>query len=145
MSQTVNIGKMAVLIATLSEDELAHFQDQLKGYTYCSGKAGSMNMQKVISSVETAAKRNGIIQDEVYRETHALYHAILEALEGVTRGQLAIGDTMRTVGLRFTVVRGRPYDRSQEGEWIAVSFYGTIGAPVKGLEHETIGLGINHI
>ena len=33
----------------------------------------------------------------------------------------------------------------KEGEWVAVALYGTIGAPVKGSEHEAIGLGINHI
>lgn len=51
----------------------------------------------------------------------------------------------RTVGLRFAVVRGQPYKEKMEGEWLAVAFYGTIGAPIKGLEHETMGLGINHI
>ena len=35
--------------------------------------------------------------------------------------------------------------RKKEGEWVAVALYGTIGAPVKGSEHEAIGLGINHI
>ncbi|WP_219914438.1 hut operon transcriptional regulator HutP [Thalassobacillus sp. CUG 92003] len=145
MGQTVQIGKLALLIATLDEDELEGFRPQLQTVDYCQGKAGSMNMQKVISAVETAAKRNSIISEDVYRETHALYHAILEALEGVTRGQIAIGDMMRTVGLKFAVVRGKPYERSGEGEWLAVAFYGTIGAPVKGLEHETMGLGINHI
>ena len=28
------------------------------------------------------------------------------------------------------------------GEWISVGIYGTIGAPIKGFEHEAIGLGI---
>ncbi|OON42936.1 anti-terminator HutP, partial [Bacillus anthracis] len=40
---------------------------------------------------------------------------------------------------------GTPYDGKKEGEWVAVALYGTIGAPVKGSEHEAIGLGINHI
>ncbi|MFG6119652.1 hut operon transcriptional regulator HutP [Thalassobacillus sp. B23F22_16] len=145
MSQRVKIGKLAVLLASLEEEELTPFQGQLEGVKFCTGRAGSMNMQKVIAAVETAAKRQDIISEEVYRETHSLYHAILEALEGVTRGQIAIGDMMRTVGLKFAVVRGEPYDRNGEGEWLAVAFYGTIGAPVKGLEHETMGLGINHI
>ncbi len=141
----MKIGKLAVLLTTLEEEELAPFEKQLEDVDFCLGRAGSMNMQKVISAVETAAKRQQIISEIVYRETHSLYHAILEALEGVTRGQIAIGDMMRTVGLKFAVVRGKPYDRDGEGEWIAVAFYGTIGAPVKGLEHETMGLGINHI
>ena len=145
MTQRLHIGKLATLLAMLDDDERSPFESIMDEVRVCEGKVGSMNMQKVISAVETAVKRTGLIEEGVYRETHALYHAILEALEGVTRGQLAIGDMMRTVGLRFAVVRGNPYQDKKEGEWIAVAFYGTIGAPVKGLEHEAIGLGINHI
>lgn len=145
MTQKVWIGKIAILLALLDENECIPFESMLNEVIVCKGKVGSMNMQKIISAVETTAKRNKIIEEDVYRETHALYHAILEALEGVTRGQLAIGEMMRTVGLRFAVVRGKPYKETKEGEWIAVAFYGTIGAPVKGLEHEAIGLGVNHI
>ena len=111
----------------------------------CVGKVGAMDSQKVVAAVETAAKRNGLINPDVYRESHALYHAIIEALEGVTRGQVQLGAVLRTVGLRFSIIRGNPYDGPEEGEWIAVAIYGTIGAPVKGLEHEAVGLGINHI
>ncbi|RFU70946.1 anti-terminator HutP [Peribacillus saganii] len=145
MSRKIAIGKIALLLASLAEEELDYFRPTLKELSFCQGKVGSMNMQKVISAVETAAKRNGIIHESLYRETHALYHAILEAIKGVTRDQPAIGEMSRTVGLRFSVVRGAPYANEAEGEWISVAFYGTIGAPVKGLEHETIGLGINHI
>ncbi|MBH0230638.1 hut operon transcriptional regulator HutP [Halobacillus yeomjeoni] len=145
MSQKTQIGKLALLAATLSPDELEPFSEKLEEVKYCIGKAGSMDTQKIIAAVETAAKRNGLIAQDVYRETHALYHAILESLEGVMRGQLGVGNMMRTVGLRFSIVRGTPYDQKEEGEWIAVAFYGTIGAPVKGLEHETCGLGVNHI
>ena len=145
MSQEIHIGKVAVLLATLDDHEMLHFQPQLKGVHYCTGKVGAMNMEKVIAAVETAAKRENIIAEQLYRENHALYHAILEALEGITRGQFAIGDMKRTVGLRFAIVKGKPYANKNEGEWIAVAFYGTIGAPVKGLEHEAFGLGVNHI
>ncbi len=145
MSQEIRIGKIATLLAMLDESEYSSFDAMFNEVDTCLGKVGSMNMQKVISSVETAVKRSGLIEEGIYRETHALYHTIVEALEGVTRGQLAIGETMRTVGLRFAVVRGRPYEEEKEGEWIAVAFYGTIGAPIKGLEHEALGLGINHI
>jgi hut operon positive regulator len=58
---------------------------------------------------------------------------------------MQIGSVLRTVGLSFAILRGNPYENEQEGDWIAESLYGTIGAPVKGSEHETIGLGINHI
>lgn len=145
MSQKVAIGKIAILLASLTEEEMEYFSDSLREVKFCQGKVGSMNMQKVISAVETAAKRNGLIHESYYRETHALYHAIVEGIEGVTRGQPAIGEMSRTVGLRFSIVRGTPYNAEGEGEWIAVAFYGTIGAPIKGSEHETIGLGINHI
>ncbi|MFT4415486.1 hut operon transcriptional regulator HutP [Fredinandcohnia humi] len=145
MAQKIAIGKIAVLLAALTEEELVAMGPVLNGVSYCQGKVGSMNMQKVISAVETAAKRSGLIHQTNYRDTHALYHAILEGIEGVTRGKPAIGEVSRTVGLRFAVVRGSPYENEEEGEWIAVAFYGTIGAPIKGLEHETIGLGINHM
>ncbi|RFA33193.1 anti-terminator HutP [Virgibacillus dokdonensis] len=145
MNNHLRIGKIATLLVMLDEEERTYFSSAFETVQICEGKVGSMELQKVISSVETAVKRSGMIEEKLYRETHALYHAILEALEGVTRGQSALGEMMRTVGLRFAVVRGKPYELEQEGEWIAVAFYGTIGAPIRGLEHEAIGLGINHI
>ena len=63
-----------------------------------------MNSQKVVAAMETAAKSNQVIETDVYRETHALYHAIMEALYGVTRGQIQLADVLRTVGLRFAIV-----------------------------------------
>jgi hut operon positive regulatory protein len=145
MSRKVAIGKVALLLASLTDEELDIFRPSLEEVRFCQGKVGSMTLQKVIAAVETAAKRNGLIQEHLYRETHALYHAILEGIEGVTRGKPVIGEMSRTVGLRFSIVRGKPYLEPAEGEWLAVAFYGTIGAPVKGAEHETVGLGINHI
>ena len=145
MGQNILIGKIAILLALLNENERKPYESQLKDIKYCQGKVGAMSLEKVITAVETAAKRHQVIHEDIYRETHSLYHAILEGLEGVSRGQLVIGDMKRTVGLRFAVVRGQPYKEKMEGEWLAVAFYGTIGAPIKGLEHETMGLGINHI
>ncbi|MCM3161552.1 MULTISPECIES: hut operon transcriptional regulator HutP [Metabacillus] len=145
LSKNRLIGRNAIMLL-LSENpnEQLQFLQQNK-WRGCLGKVGSMEANKVVASIETAAKKNGIIQSDVYRESHALYHAIMEALHGVTRGQVQLGSVLRTVGLSFAVLRGNPYDHEQEGDWIAVSLYGTIGAPVKGSEHETIGLGINHI
>jgi hut operon positive regulator len=141
------IGRNAILLAMLEEEEEAEIITHLDAleWRYCKGKVGSMELQKIVSSIETAAKRNNVVNSELYREMHALYHAVIEAVQGVTRGQVELGDLMRTVGLRFAVVRGKPYENDEEGEWIAVALYGTIGAPIRGLEHETIGLGINHI
>lgn len=136
------IGKLAMLYVL--DDSYQAKIDEL-GWIHCTGKVGSMESNKVVAAIETAAKKNQVIKGGIYRETHSLYHAIMEALHGVTRGQVQLGTVLRTVGLRFAIVRGQPYEQAEEGEWIAVALYGTIGAPVKGLEHEAIGLGINHI
>lgn len=142
------IGKTAIMY-TLSEGELEQQireQAEENGYRMIKGKVGSMSTEKIFAAVETAAQREGLIRKDYYRDTHALYHAILDAFVGICRGQLGLGDMLRTVGLMFTVVKGpRTFEQSEDGEWIAVVLYGTIGAPVKGYEHETIGLGINHL
>lgn len=142
------IGRIAIMF-TLSEGELEEqiMKDAEKnGYKMIKGKVGSMSTEKIFAAVETAAQREGLIRKDYYRDTHALYHAILDAFVGICRGQLGLGDMLRTVGLMFTVVKGpRTVEQSEDGEWIAVVLYGTIGAPVKGYEHETIGLGINHL
>ncbi|GAC91518.1 anti-terminator HutP [Anoxybacillus flavithermus NBRC 109594] len=141
------IGRNAILLALMEEEEEQAVLEHLamSRWRCCKGKVGAMELQKIVAAIETAAKRNGVVNGELYREMHALYHAVVEAMQGVTRGQVELGDFMRTVGLRFAVVRGMPYENEAEGEWIAVALYGTIGAPIRGLEHETIGLGINHI
>src|SRR5699024_3029425 len=145
MNKNIRFGKFASLVALTDEDTARSLMPEFKSFRVITGKVGTMDLKKVIASVETAAKREGIINDEVYRETHALYHAIVEAIQGVTRGDLAVGDIMRTVGLEFSIIRGNPYVEDGEGEWIAVWFYGTIGAAIRGKEHESLCLGINHI
>lgn len=139
------IGRHATLLLLMGETHELEESTKHLNWKSCLGKVGSMDSQKVVAAIEIAAKQQGIIQENLYRESHALYHAIMEALHGVTRGQMQLGSVMRTVGLRFAVVRGNPYVEEVEGEWLAVAIYGTIGAPVRGLEHETLGLGINHI
>ncbi len=143
-----SIGKKALMYA-LSDGEL---EEQIKesaetnGFKMIKGKVGSMSTEKIFAAVETAAQREGLVRGEHYRDTHALYHAILDAFVGICRGQLGLGNMLRTVGLIFTVVRGpRTSDNRDDGEWLAVVLYGTIGAPIKGYEHETIGLGLNHL
>ena len=139
------IGRLATLIVLNENIKEQHKTLNKLNWKYCNGNIGSMDSQKVIAAIETAAKQNEIIKKGVYRETHALYHAIMESLHGITRGQIQLGSIMRTVGLKFSIVRGKPYENEINGEWLAVAIYGTIGAPAKGLEHETLGLGINHI
>ncbi|HEU5140139.1 MAG TPA: hut operon transcriptional regulator HutP [Bacillales bacterium] len=138
------IGREALLLLLQDKDKLPQELQKLN-WKFCKGKVGAMEGQKVVAAVETAAKNQKIVRADLYRDTHALYHAIIEAMIGVTRGNNQIGTVLRTVGLQFAIVRGNPYQDREEGEWIAVALYGTIGAPVKGLEHEAIGLGVNHI
>ncbi len=143
-----SIGKNAIMYALADGELEAQFKTTAEnnGYKLIKGKVGSMSTEKIFAAVETAAQREGLIREDYYRDTHALYHAILDAFVGICRGQLGLGNMLRTVGLIFTVVRGpRNVEHREDGEWLAVVLYGTIGAPVKGYEHETIGLGLNHL
>ena len=56
---------------------------------------------------------------DVYREEHSLYHVIIESLGGICRGQLNLGNALRTVGLRFSVVSGPKSVETKEKD----SFY----------------------
>lgn len=140
----LTIGKLALLITMAEEKQksLLVEEGRKNKFAICVGKVGTMNAEKVVAAIMTTAKREGLWNNS-FAEEHALYDAIIEALTGICRGQLVLGDIMRTVGLNFSVVRGKL--GSNNGEWFAVGLYGTIGAPIKGFEHETIGLGINHI
>ncbi len=142
------IGKLTILLLISSEEEEKELIKKITqaGYTYCIGKAGTMDSNAVIGAIETAAKRAEIILKDSYREEHALYHTALNALRGLCRGEIGIGNLLRTVGVKFVVLRG-PMDTTKKdlGEWIAVGIYGTIGAPIKGFEHEAIGLEINPV
>lgn len=139
------IGKVAVYmtLGDMSEEDMAAACDQ--GYRLVAGSVGSMDLKKVIAAIETAARREGVVSAE-YPEDHALYHAIIEALHGVGRGQLALGSILRTAGLRFCVVRGpQVAGDTGRGSWVAVALYGSIGGPIRGNEHECLGLGISHL
>ncbi|MDU2241945.1 MAG: hut operon transcriptional regulator HutP [Paenibacillus sp.] len=143
------IGKLTIMLALLQDHEWRKtIEQQLTegGYRFTIGRVGAMDMTKVVAAIETAAKNNKIIDSESYREVHAVYHAIIEAIQSVGRGVVQFGEILRTVGLTFSIVRGRMSGVVEhKGEWIGICVYGTIGAPKKGFEHETIGFGFNHI
>ncbi|HBD64118.1 MAG TPA: hypothetical protein DC038_06720 [Clostridiales bacterium] len=139
------IGKIALLLA-LSDDieELRKYYED-KNYVIYRGQAGSMDAKKIVAAIETAASREDIIREN-YHEEHALYHAIIEALSGYCRGQVMLGEVLRSAGLSFTIVRGMLVeDDPSSGNWIAVVLYGQIGSPRRGFEHEAIGMGIQPI
>ena len=146
MEHCSSLGKTALLIAMAEGNRTEEYVSNAreKGFQVSVGKVGSMDVQKVIAAVETAAKRENLIDDR-YRSQHALYHAILDALQGLGRGPLQLGNVLRTVGLRFAIVRGPRIVEDTDDLWIAVGMYGMIGAPIKGHEHEVCGLGINHL
>ena len=142
------IGKTALMLTLADESLEADIRQRAEksGYRFLKGRVGSMSTEKIFAAVETAAQREGLISKDHYRDTHALYHATLDAVVGICRGQFGLGNMLRTVGLTFTVMRGpRTTAQLEDGEWLAVVLYGTIGAPIKGYEHETVGLGLNHL
>ncbi len=146
IEQCSSLGKIALLIAMAEGDLIEAYVSSAreKGFLVATGKVGSMDVQKIIAAVETAAKREGLV-DERYRSQHALYHAILDALQGLGRGPIQLGNVLRTVGLRFAILIGPRTLSDKDDLWIAVGMYGMIGAPIKGHEHEVCGLGINHL
>jgi len=147
MGGSMKLGKIASLLAlSSSEDEGELYQIGTElGYKLYKGKVGSMDSTKIFAAVETAAKKEGLVK-ALYREEHAIYHSVLEAYNAICRGQLGLGNVLRSVGLVFSIVRGpRIPGDYEDGEWIAVALYGNMGAPIKGFEHEVIGLGINPV
>ncbi|MCR4426700.1 MAG: transcriptional regulator [Firmicutes bacterium] len=130
-------GRLALLLAlSESADQEPGRTEAPANWRMCTGRVGATELEKVISAVETASLRENVIERDV-RELHALYHAVNEALIGLLRGQMALGHILRTVGLRFAVVRA--------DSWIAVGMYGTIGSMIRGNEHEAAGLGLSHV
>ena len=148
------IGKLTIQLLISSEEEERELLKKITqlGYKYAIGKAGTMDSKAVIAAIETTAKREGIIiNSSTYREEHALYHTAINALRGLCRGEIGIGSLLRTVGVKFVILRGpmdtdnAKKDKKDLGEWLSVGIYGMIGAPIKGFEHEAIGLEINDI
>lgn len=140
------IGKIALMLAltTGDIDKIKRYFES-KNYIIYKGQAGSMDPKKIVAAIETSATREDIIKEN-YHEEHAIYHAIIEALSGYCRGQVMLGEVLRSAGLTFTIVRGKLIeDDNSSGEWIAVVLYGQIGSPRRGFEHEAIGMGIQPI
>jgi hut operon positive regulator len=147
MKGSVKLGKLSALLALSSEEEeqAIYKMGRELGYKMYKGRVGSMDSNKIFAAVETAAKKESLVK-ALYREEHAIYHSVLEAYNAICRGQLGLGNVLRSAGLLFSIVRGPriPGDYT-DGEWIAVTLYGNMGAPIKGFEHEVIGLGINPV
>ena len=147
MGSVLRIGKLALSLVLEEGEEIDRLKEKVSGlgYKVCTGRVGSMELEKIFAAVETAVRREKVI-DSKYHSVHSIYHATLEAVQGLGRGQIDLRNVHRTAGLRFSVVRGyKEAGNERDGEWVAIALYGTMGAPVKGHEHEAVGLGINHI
>lgn len=144
-SEYLGIGKIALMLALSDNYDELKKKFEEKGYIIYKGNAGSMDSKKIFAAIETAAFREDIVKEN-YHDEHALYHASVEALSGYCRGQVVLGDVLRTAGLIYVIVRGNLIDGDKSaGEWIAVVLFGQIGAPRKGFEHEAIGMGIQPV
>lgn len=147
MFESLSIGKTALLLSMASgrDEEMIRTGAREHGYKVLKGRVGSMDSAKIFAAIETAAKKEGLIK-KGYREEHSLYHSVLEAYTGICRGQVGLGNVLRTAGLVFSIIRGpRISGDNSDGEWVAIVLYGNMGAPIKGFEHEVIGLGINPV
>lgn len=65
-----------------------------------------MDSKELIAAIETTPKREGIFHADCYREEHAVYHVALNSLRGFCRGEIGIGNLLRTIGIKFVVLRG---------------------------------------
>lgn len=65
---THRIGRMAMLLALADENESPVLSIP-KGWKYCTGKVGSMNSQKVVAAMETAAKSKLLLK-QTFTEKH---------------------------------------------------------------------------
>lgn len=135
---------MLLAMADADEDEPIIAAARMKGYRVCAGRVGSMSLEKIVAAVETAARRE-ILDGRDVGLAHGLYHACYDCLLGALRGQLVLGTVLRTAALKFAVVLGEGRGEGISGRWIAVAMYGLIGAPIRGNEHELVGLGISHL
>ncbi|MBU4226844.1 transcriptional regulator, partial [bacterium] len=114
------IGRLTISLLISSGEEEKELLKKVNslGYKVCQGKAGTMDSKELIAAIETTAKREGIFRAGYYREEHALYHTTLNALRGLCRGEIGIGNFLRTIGVKFVVLRG-PLDTTRDlGEWI---------------------------
>lgn len=141
------IGKIGISISIAENKEKEELIKKYKdvGFEIITGSAGSMDSKNIFAAIETAAMRKDLIREN-YREEHALYHATMEAFTGYCRGQVELGEVLRSTGLVYTIVRGNLLQEDKSsGDWLVVVLYGQIGSPRRGFEHEAIGMGIQPI
>lgn len=129
------IGKLALLLAMSSREE----EDEIKAYvkesfpnltagvTFLTGKRSDV-MKNVGKAAFGCVSQNNVIKVDS-RGVHAVMHAALEALSGITNHIL----TDTSLKLKLSVVSDK--------KWIAIALYGDSAIhPLT--NHERAGLGI---
>lgn len=142
------MGKLTSLLVLLHNNEAGELikkQLNMENCRYTVGSIGSIDLNKVISVIEASAETKGIINSDSYNERNTLYHTILEAVQGVGRGTIQVGDLLKKVDLTYGIVRGKNKKISTGNDWIGVCIYGRSDSEEKGIEQETLGLGFNHL
>jgi hut operon positive regulatory protein len=117
------IGKLTIslLISSGLEEEKNLKKIKDLGYKVMCRQSWCHENDIIIAAIETAARRELIYRKEIsYREEHALYHAIIEALKGLCRGEIG-GDLLKSIGIKFVILRGPlEINRNNLGEWMSV-------------------------
>jgi len=130
------IGKIAMMIAmSADEDEKQVREAFAKGpvkiaVTYVSGALSYVQKNFVKTLVGSALHGNVVTKDT--GQVHAVIHAGLEAIHGIT--PLVAGESQ--LKLKVAIV--------QDGTWLAVAAYGE-SAFHPATNHERFGFGIMHI
>ncbi|MBF0747702.1 hut operon transcriptional regulator HutP, partial [Gemella sp. 19428wG2_WT2a] len=70
MTEQISIGKYATLLTLTDEQTAKQLNPDCDQMQFIVGKIGTMSLNKIISSIETAARRQNLISETQYRETH---------------------------------------------------------------------------
>ena len=143
----LTMGKLTSLLVLLHNNEAGEvIKKQLKKekYKYTVGNVESIDLNKIITAIEASAKINGIINSTSFRERNILNQTILEAIQGVSKGAIQIGDLFKKVNLTFSIVKGQNEQLERGSDWIGVCIYGQSISSENTIVEETLGLGFNH-
>ena len=143
----LTMGKLTSLLVLLHNNEAGEvIKKQLKkeNYKYTVGNVQSIDLHKIIATIEASAKINGIIDPTSFRQRNTLNHTILEAVQGVSRGAIQVGDLFNKINLTFSIVKGKNEKLENGSDWIGVCIYGQSISSENTIVEETLGLGFNH-
>lgn len=130
------IGKIAMMVAMSSDEEERSFREALStgpikiAVTYVSG-ALSYVQKNFVKTLVGSALHGNVVQKSA-SQIHAVIHAGLEAMHGIT--PLVAGESQ--LKIKVAIV--------QDGKWLVVAAYGESAFHPE-TNHERMGFGIMHI